>query len=68
MLKFSVRFLIKLHYFLWSEVQSRLDYFCRIFVLVDSLELEKGLLLNTDIMYLKMRKAECWSENNRIGE
>ena len=40
-------------------------------LLVDSLG--PGTLTNLkwfviDIMYLKMRKAECWSENDSFGE
>ena len=40
-----------------------------VFLLVDSLGLErtrKWFVIN--IMYPKMRKAECWSENDSIGE
>ena len=39
------------------------------FLLVDSLGLQRTWKwFVIDIMYLKMRKAECWSENDRIGE
>ena len=43
-----------------------------IFVVIlplDSLGLERTRKwFVIDIMYLKMRKAECWSENDEIGE
>ena len=40
-----------------------------IFLLVESQGLERTpKWFVIDIMYLKMRKAECWSENDRIGE
>ena len=40
-----------------------------VFLLVGSLRLERTRKwFGIDIMYLKMRKAECWSENDRIGE
>ena len=39
------------------------------FLLVHSLGLERTRKwFVIDIMYLKMRKTECWSENDRIGE
>ena len=39
------------------------------FLLVDSLGLERTRKWFVfDIMYLKIRKTECWSENDRIGE
>ena len=38
-------------------------------LLVDSLELERTRKwFVIDVMYLKMRKTECCSENDRIGE
>ena len=40
-----------------------------VFSLVDSLGLERTRKwFVIDIMYPKMRKAECWSENDSIGE
>ena len=40
-----------------------------VFLLVDSLGLERTQKwFAIDIMYLKMHKAECWRENNGIGE
>ena len=40
-----------------------------VFLLVDSLGLERTWKwFVIDIMYLKMCKAECWSENDSIGK
>ena len=40
-----------------------------VFLLVDSLGLERTRKwFVIDIINLKMRKTECWSENDRIGE
>ena len=40
-----------------------------LFLLVDSLGLERTRKwFVIDIMYLKMRKTECWSGNDRIGD
>ena len=40
-----------------------------VFLLVESLGLKRTRKwFVIDIMYLKMRKTECWSENDRIGE
>ena len=40
-----------------------------VFLLVDSLELQRTRKwFAIDIMYLKLRKAGCWSENNGIAE
>ena len=40
-----------------------------VFLLVNSLGLERTQKwFAIDIMYLKMRNAECWSENDKIGE
>ena len=39
------------------------------FLLVDGLKLKKTQKwLVVDILHLKKRKAECWNENDRIGE
>ena len=40
-----------------------------VFLLVDSLGLQRTRKwFVVDTMYLKMRKAECWSQNNSIGQ
>ena len=40
-----------------------------VFLLVDSLGLKRTRKwFVIDYMYLKLRKTECWSENDRIGE
>ena len=64
MLKFSVRFLIKMHCFLWSDVRL-----VGLFLLVDSLGFERTRKwFVIDIMHLKMSKAKYWSQIDSNGK